>query len=277
MPDFNTPPFILAAVKRLYPDMPDLVGTDAWASLQPQVDSYIGTLEAQPDAYLASTQLYGLLAQHEAARQRLSKELIIQETVANSITASMKQMGVTADDTLLASILGSMTWDVEPETVPSAEEREQTKGITLKDGGVSGGISIKFKNLDLDLGKMMMLGAGFFVAGQDMLDKPSPFMLAGGVLVLVGTLLSEMTVKIEQQDATVFWSFIVATNNQTNDRQATSDAIFTTTNAERTLRGLPELTHQQFDHSLYKLVELGSIARVDANTYRIVEKFKVKN
>jgi len=57
MPDFNTPPFVLAAVKRLYPDMPDLVGADAWASLQPQIDSYIGTLEVQPDAYLASTQL----------------------------------------------------------------------------------------------------------------------------------------------------------------------------------------------------------------------------
>lgn len=272
----NAPHSVLAAVQRIYDVLPNLVGTD-WSSIQPQVDAHIATLQTQPDAYLASAQLFGLLARYEPARLRLSEELIVQQTVAANLSGPLAEIKLSMDDTLLAVMMSGFVWEVDSSTVPPLDESLKTvRAIAMKDGGADGAKSIKFKNLDLDLGKMMTVGAGFFLAGQDMLDKPTPFMIAGGILVLVGTLLSEMTVKIEQQEATVFWGFIVATNEHPKDRQASVDAIFTTTNAERRKRGLPDLTDEQLKHSLYKLEQLGSVERVEGDRYRIIEKFKVK-
>lgn len=271
----QAPQFILVAVQRLYDTLPALVGAD-WPTIQPQVDAHIATLQKQPGDILASTQLFGLLARYEAARQRLSQELIVQQAVAANINQPLEQMQAAADETLLAAIMSGFTWDVDHETIPSPGDEASTRAITLKDGGVNGGHSIKFRNLDLNLGQMMSVGAGFLLAGQDMLDQPTPFMLAGGVLVMVGTLLGEMTVKIEQQEATVFWGCIVATNDRPDAREASTETIFATTNAERHKRGLTDLTDEQFKHSLYQLEQLGSIARVDGDTYRIVERFTVK-
>jgi len=210
-------------------------------------------------------------------RQRLSDELTIQAVVAANVTSSIMEMQFVLDDSGMAAMMSGLTWEVDADTIPRKEESEEgTRAITLKDGGAAGAKSVKFKNLDIDLGKTLTIGAGFLLASQDMLDKLTPFAVAGGILVMVGTLLGEMTVKIEQQEATVFWGFIVATNDRPKDRQVTTEAIFSTTNAERRKRGLPELSDEQLKHSLYKLEQLGSIARVDSDIYRIIEHFKVK-
>lgn len=272
----NAPQFILTAVLRIYDDLPVLVGVD-WATIQPQVDAHIAALKAQPDAFLESTQLFGLLAGYEPARQRLSDELTIQAIVAANVISPLTKMQFALDDAVMAAMMSGLVWDVDATTIPTTDDSEkETRAITMKDGGAAGAKSIKFKNLDLDLGKMLTIGAGFLLAGQDMLDKVTPFAVAGGILVMVGTLLGEMTIKIEQQEATVFWGFLVATNEHPKDRQATTGAIFTTTNVERHKRGLLELTGEQFKHSLYKLEQLGSIVRVDGDTYCIVERFTVK-
>lgn len=272
----NAPRFIRSAVTRIHDELPDLVGAD-WATIQPQVDAHLTALQVQPDDYRESAGLVGLLARYEAARLRLDQELTVQEIVAANITPAMADMQYATDEAVMAALMAGLAWEVDPATVPSPEERDRTaRGITLKDGGAAGGRSIKFRNLDLDLGQMLTVGAGFLLAGHDMLDKPTPFMVAGGILVMVGTLLNEMTVRIEQQEATVFWGFIVATNSHPQDRQASADAVFATTNTERTRRGLPALTDEQFRHSLYKLQQLGSIERLESDHFRMVEKFKVK-
>jgi hypothetical protein len=268
--DFNSPIFVLTAVKRIYDVLPELIGAD-WETVKPQVDTYIRALEAKNDDFLSYTLLFGLLAQYEAARQRLTEELIVQSTIAGNLD------NPELDEKMLAIIMGGLTWDVDSETVPSAEESQRTtRSMTLKDGGADGAKLLKFKNLDLDLGKMLTIGAGFFMTANEMLDKQTPFIIAGGILLMVGTLLSQMTVKIEQQEATVFWGLIVTTNKTTNDRKASTEQIFRMTNVERQKRGLPDLSDEQFKHSLYKLEQLGSIVRVDEDSYRIIESFRVK-
>jgi hypothetical protein len=74
----------------------------------------------------------------------------------------------------------------------------------------------------------------------------------------------------------VFWGMIQATGTM-RGAGLMEQTILTTTNTERTKRGLPELTPEQVKHSLFKLEQLGSIARMEGDTYRLVEQFKVKS
>lgn len=270
----NAPRFILIAVKRIYPMLPTLIG-EPWPQIAPQVDRYLQALEQNAEDYRASTQLFGLLAGHESARQRLNVELTMQQIIADNVDAPLATMQLHADEPLLAAMLSVVSWDVDVAPAPSAEEATKAlRSITLKEGGVDGGRSIKFKNLEIDITKMMTMGGGFMLAGQNMLDKLTPFMLAGGVLVMVGTLLSEMTVKIEQQETTVFWGMIQATGTM-RGAGLREQTIFEVTNAERAKYGLDALTEQQVRASLVKLKQLNSIA-LSGDTYRIIEKFKVK-
>lgn len=82
----KAPYFVLTAAMRLYPRLPQLVGAD-WPNVQPQIDAYIAALQANPEAYLESTQLLGLLARYEAARQAFTAEMKVQETVTHNLTA----------------------------------------------------------------------------------------------------------------------------------------------------------------------------------------------
>lgn len=273
----SAPEIVLRSVRRIYDRLPALVGAD-WSTIQPEIDKLIRELETQPDADRTSIQLRALLWPYKAAHQALTdaiNETIVQATITQNIAQPLAEMDLSADDDLLAALYAGMSWEVDPETVPDIDDDLRTRAITMKDGGASGGRSVKFRNLDIDLSKMMTMSAGFFMTGDSILDKPKPFVIAAGVLMIVGTLLSEMTVKIEQQEATVFWGFITATNDTPKNRQATAKTIFSTTNAERHKRSLPELSDEQFRHSLYKLEQLGSIEKT-GDTYRIIERFRIK-
>jgi hypothetical protein len=267
----NTPPFVLVAVRRIYDRLPALVGEN-WPQIVGQVDSHLQALETHPDNYLASTQLFGLLAQYEPARQRLSEELIVQEIFGDHIKSGLADKHLSGDDSLLVAILSVLSWQVDSATVPSAAEMDSMRvmrGIILKAGGVDGAKSVKFQNFDIDLAKLAGVSAGFMLAGQE----PKPFVIAAGILIAISTLLSEMTLQIEQQEATVFWGMIQAIGTMTGAglHEPTITAV---TNTERAKRGLDALTEQQVRASLVKLEQLKSIQK-SGNTYRIVESFKV--
>jgi hypothetical protein len=271
--DPNAPQFILTAVQRIYDALPALIGED-WSTIQPQVDAHIITLQNQPDAYLASTQIFGLLARYEAARQRLSQELIVQQVVVANLNQSLEQMQYTADESVLAAVMSGISWEVDPETIPADGEEASTRSITMEEGGVDGGRSIKFRNLDLDMGKMMLNVGNLGLLVHGAIDKPIPFVMAASALVIVGTLLTETTEEIEQQEATVFWGMIQAIGTmhgaglyETTIREATND--------ERAKYGMGALTEGQIHTSLVKLVSLKSVAQT-GDVYRIVEKFKAK-
>jgi hypothetical protein len=270
----NAPQFILSAVTRIYDDLPTLVGTD-WATIQPQVDAHLAALRAKPDAVRESATLFGLLARYEPARLRLDQELTLQKIIATNISPVLADMQFSANDAVLAAVMTGLSWEVDPATVPTTDEQDYaSRAITLKDGGVAGGKSIKFQNLDLDLGKMMTVGGGFLLGAETMLDKLTPLAVAGGILVMIGTLLGEMTVKIEQQEATVFWGMIQATGTMRGAGMHAAN-ICEVTNTERAKYGLDALSEAQVRTSLTKLVQMQSIAQT-GDAYRIIETFKVK-
>lgn len=270
----HAPHFVLAAVTRIYADLPLLVGAD-WPTIQPQVDAHIATLQSQPEAHLASTQLFGLLARYEPARQRLAAEIKIQETITYNLTQPLTDLNLALDDHLLAAMYTALRWEIDPATVPAPNEDVRTRAITMKDGGVAGGRSIKFRNLDLNLVKMMLNVGNLGLAVHSATEKPMPFVVAASILVMVGTLLNEMSVKIEQQEATVFWGMIRAAGTMTG-AGLHEETIREATNAEREKYGLDALTEAQVRASLSKLVGLKSVEQ-SGSTYRIIERYSVKS
>ncbi len=273
----NAPHFVLAAVKRLYAVLPDLVGETAWNEIQDQVDAYIAALETKPNEYLVSTQLVGLLAQYESARQRLAAEIKVQEVISRNIAAQMQVIAQalgfdpTTTDGLSAAAYAHLEWEVDPATIPAPGE-DANRSITMTEGGVGGAKSVKFKNMRLDLGDFSKIAAGFVTTGFDILDKPHPLLIAAGVLLTIHALHDTMKIDLSEQEASVFWGMI-----HSGKLKPTKTEIMNATNAEREKYGLEPLKEAQVRHSLVKLAQIKSIEQTGDSTYRIIENYTIKD
>lgn len=274
--NYNAPYFVLAAVKRIYGELPSLTGAEAWSSIQPQVDAHIKTLEAEPDAFLASTQLFGLLAQYEPARQRMADEINIQADLSQSLEKQLRQIAeelgfdtrITAG--LTAAALANLAWEADPETIPSAEELQRSR-LKLEQGGVGGATSVSFKNMRLSKWDFATVAAGFVTTGFDMANTPHPIFIAGCIVLVARMLRDKMTLHLSEQDASVFWGMIRAGEQGELDKTA----IMATTNAEREKYRLDPLSENQLERSLETLEKIKSIEKV-GDVYRIIERFKIE-
>ncbi|MBZ0284470.1 MAG: hypothetical protein K8L97_27265 [Anaerolineae bacterium] len=283
-PNPNAPHFVLAAVTRIYPHLSSLIGTENWNTIQPEIDAYIRELEAQPNADLANTQLFGLLARYESARLRMAQELKVQEVITAIISPQMEQFAIslgidpTSIDGLIAAAYAHMMWEVDPATIPAPEEDVRLKGITLRDGGI-GGASVKFKKLQLDLGGGANLAAGFIATAVGIIAAPTvplalPLLVVAGVLSTIGSLHNATKLELSEQEASVFWGMICAIGEM-KGAGLYEATIVAATNAEREKYGLEPLKDAQMRHSLTKLERIKCIEKLD-NTYRIIEPFTIK-
>lgn len=269
-PNPNAPYFVLAAAKRIYPDLPSLIGTENWNAIQPEIVAYIRELETQPNAYLATTQLFGLLAKYEPARLRMAQELKVQEVITAIITPQMEQIAESlgsepiAIDGLMAVAYTHMTWEVDPTTIPAPEEDVRLKGITLRDGGV-GGASVKFKKLQIDLGDFFKLSAGVIAAAIGIIAAPAipavlPLSVVYAVLLTIGSLHDATKLDLSEQEASVFWGMVCAIGEM-KGAGLYEATILAATNAEREKYGLELLKEAQVHHSLIKLERIKCIER----------------
>lgn len=281
----NAPHFILAAVKRIYVDLPLLIGANSWVVIQPQINSLITSLEAHPNAYLASTQLFGLLATYEPARQRIAQELKIQEIIAENISEPMHRISYSLDinpefiDGLTAAALSHIKWWIDPTTFPPEDEDLHNRGFILKDGGV-GGATVTFKEMQINPGDFSKLAAGFITTGVGIIAAPSvplamPLLVAAGILSTVSALYDTMKTELSEQDASVFWGMIQATGEMRGSGLYES-TIIATTNTEREKFGLEILKEVMVRNSLIKLERIKSIEKTGAS-YRIIEKYTLKD
>lgn len=88
--DPYAPEFILAAIKRIYPELPILIGKENWGAIGPTIHEHISEIEnaEKPEhRILPSTKLFGCIEQYEPARKRLISELKIQEIISENISA----------------------------------------------------------------------------------------------------------------------------------------------------------------------------------------------
>jgi predicted anti-sigma-YlaC factor YlaD len=271
----NAPHFILAAVTRIYSELPDLIGDD-WPTIQPQVDQHIAALKADPNNYAAMGQLSSLFWSYEAAQQRFKAELKVQEIIQQNIHDGMTQIATDLGfdpatvDGLTAAGFANLHWAFDANTVPSVDDT-QTRGITMTAGGVEGGQSVKFTNMHLDVGTFSEIAAGFVTTGFDILDKPHPLLIAAGVLLTVRALHNAMKTELSEQEASVFWSM-----TQAEEKELTEETIWHSTNREREKYGLPPLEAVQVRQSLTRLETINSIAR-DGDTYTVIEKYTIKD
>ncbi|MBL8160547.1 MAG: hypothetical protein JNJ61_01070 [Anaerolineae bacterium] len=284
--DPNAPHFVLAAVTRIYADLPALVGAD-WPQVQPQVDTYMMQLRAQPNQYLPMSQLLGLLAHYEPARQRMAAELDAQEQIGKEIIDSVAQMAremkldPAAAEGLLAAAFARMNWQMQPNDERELDDlKAQRYGVKLSDGGADGATITGLSNIQLDLGDLSSIAGGFISAGVGFAAAPIapqllPFAVLGTALATVSTIYKAMKVTISVQEATVFWGIIQGTQGVPG-AGLYPDSILSYTNAERTQRGLAPLTAPQVNYSLERLYSLGCLART-GESYRIDQNYTVKD
>jgi hypothetical protein len=271
----NAPHFILAVIQRIYPDLPDLVGAD-WATIKPQVDAHIAKLEATPDAYLASMQLVGLLAEYELANQRFAVEIKIQEVIGQNIAKPIadiaKSLGLAPETIagLYAAAFSRLAWEVDPDTIPAPDDMV-TRDITLNEGGIGRATSVKFKNMRVTRWDFATIAAGFVATGFDITNTPHPLFIAACIILTAGALRDTLNVSLSEQEASVFWGMI-----QAGKLNLTEADVLLATNKEREQYGLAALNAIQVQHSLTKLEKVKSIEK-SGDKYRIIEGYEIKD
>lgn len=277
----NSPFNVLAAVQRVHSQLSSLVSKDDWDKISGTVKLKMERLRESTstiEQLMLSVELMELLAPYPLARERLSVEIEIQaalqEQISSGIGEIAKKIGFDTSITEVAmtATYCSLLWSFDSEDVPPLEELQQRQ-INILEGGVSGGQSVKFRNLHLNLGEMSEIAASAILAGFSIADKPHWLIITASALLTIRAIQKAKTVKIDEQEASVFWGFIQALRD---NARADDSTVNKRTNEERQRYGLSPLSQTQFQHSVKELETLGSIELVEGN-WHIIEDYKIDN
>lgn len=282
MSDLYSDFYVLSAMTRLEPELPELLG-ESWNEMQTAIetdlDALRGSSNVEEQAKLAE-HLVDTVDGFSNTRKRLNVELNLQELIKQylqeelqSLSAQLGTDSIQLQASLSATIY-SLRWSVDPEDIPPIEEMV-TRRVTVKPGGIGGAQSIKFRNLNLDFGEMSLIAGGAFLAGHEILKEPNGFIIAASVLMTISAVYKAATVKIEEQDAIVFWSFIQARGK---DNTATTSAIVASTKQECVKYHREPLSDAVIHRALINLEALKSVVRLDGkpNVWKLIEQFKIK-
>jgi hypothetical protein len=156
------------------------------------------------------------------------------------------------------------------EAMPSLNLRV----VKITPGAIAKTTSIKVGNIDFDFGEFGTMVATIVLLGRDLLNDPNPFWLAAGVVLIASTLYKASTKEIAQPEATVFWGFIQAADN---NRFSTEAAIRNHTNFERNKLGLTPLTKRQIESALLQLKSIHCVIPIDGHPdmWQIIEKYQI--
>jgi hypothetical protein len=257
-------------LNNLEPKLPALVGGSDWNNSGQQITQLIRELHQAEDNDIQEALLYQLVG--------------ILENYPNAFRAGKYEYNVPTwrdvyDETTFQKDVSTI---LPTHIIQSALEQsynatalvfvpgEVNRGITLTPG--ESGKSVKFSNFRIDIGEMAEIAGGAFLAGHEAIKEPHPLILAAGLLLTVRALLKAMTVEINEQDTSVFWGFVQASDKE---KIATTAAIFSKTKSERERFGLKPLTENQFKGSLEKLKQLKAIENVGDDKWRIIEDFYI--
>ena len=279
MSDLYSDPNVLAAMLRLEPELPALFG-EVWNDVQPQIAADLKALHQSQNVeqqQAVAERLIDQMSRFPNTQQRLKSELHIQETVKTDIGTALgglhHQLGMdesTFQSSLDAMIFG-LHWSLDPDDLPAVDEMT-TRAIRMKPGAVGGGKSIKFSNLNLDLGELCSIASS---VGTVLVGTTNGLLIAAGLLGVIATLIKASTVSVNEQDASVFWGFI-QTRDMT-DSSATEADIIASTNRERARYNRTQLKDADILASLTNLEALKSIApEGHQGRWKLIESFKIK-
>ncbi len=271
------------ATLRIYDELPPLLADD-WGKHQPTLDAALQQIRTADDAEamaLPAFRIKETLQPYPNAYQRLLDEMHLQATVHQKIVDPLQaSLGLSAEDAAHMALLAltAFNWTAEPDTIPKNLEEVRSRTVTTSTGGKGGGKSVKFKNFSLNADGLLKFGAEFSMMGLDAVGSPSPIVMTASILLTLWTLRAEVTAKLTEQEASVFYGIAVACAHK-SPRWATKARIHEATNAERHKVGLKPLDETQLEYSLQRLVELQSIQRVDGkdDTYEMIENLRMED
>lgn len=267
-----TPEELTLILQQLEPELPVLVGEEGWAKIGPAwVDKLNGLRTSQEpvERMRLAAELRTMLAPYALARQQLQ--------IATGGVNLYKQLLMQVADWLEKN--GGDQDQVEQLRAAAAlhAQTAQTRHIILQGVGQKAK-NIKWANLEFDFGEATTTAAGALAAISDIADPERNYwLMAAGVLVIIGSLLKTLTKEISAQDAAVFWGMVQA-QVQLPSRKVDTAKVVEYTNQERAKVYLEPLDELQVRHSLHNLVALGSVEKADGSheIWRVVESYTSK-
>ncbi len=211
-----------------------------------------------------SADLVALISPFALARERLFLSLQAART-GHSILTGLAS---------IASRLGSEPEKVELLTRFEGPTNASSRIISQKNGS-TGAQSIKLRNLRFDFGEFSALVAGILALVNDAFLEKKGLLAAAGILLAARSIYNAMTVEIAELEASVFFGFIQASDEE---RVASETAIRAYTNIEREKIGLPRLTEQEVKSALHRLARIKSVERLRGTPggWRIIEKYHMR-
>ncbi|KAB2903605.1 MAG: hypothetical protein F9K27_12410 [Anaerolineae bacterium] len=276
---------IYVAAKRIANELPNIVGKKNWSKFNQNFSNLITQFDnAQNDLERASQAeaIEDLFLDYDSADRRLTQEIYIISDLADQNDAKLQaiatEIGIDSTSVRLTFLfsLQAMDWSVDEATLPDISNMD--RHINTPQGGRGGAKSVKLRNFKyetatlLEIGGRALLGAGAFMAA------PHIYILVGGALIMAMPLSKSITRDINEQDASVFWGFIVACSHK-NPQIATKERVQEVIKEQRRKFGLAELSENQIDASIRALKDLGAIAPIPgkADTWQIVERFSIQS
>lgn len=267
-----SPEELALILQQLEPELPVLVGEDAWAEISPawtdKLDQLRTSQELVEKMRLAA-ELRTMLAPYALVRQQLQ--------IATGGVGQYQQLLMQVADWVEKN--GGDQNQVSQLRAAAAlhSQTAQTRHIVLQGVGQNAK-SIKWANLEFDFGEATTTVAGALAAISDIADPERNYwLMTAGILVIIGSLLKTLTKEISAQDAAVFWG-IVQAQVQLPSRKVDTAKVVGYTNQERAKVHLEPLSELQVRHSLHNLVAMGSVKEMDGNgeTWRVVESYTIK-
>jgi|LGOV01.1.fsa_nt_gb hypothetical protein len=278
-----TPETILAALTSLEEELPPLVGLKSWKSIEKEFQAHMHRLQHSSDPVdreISASELVNIVAPYDDARERLREEIYLQhiravlrDTMEKELPPIAAAIGV--DDKVITPSADVALQSMVTEPAKSGAPKDGVRLIKIKTCGIGGGKTIKIRNLHLDLGVLIDLGAGVTMTVSKIVGQPHPIIIVAGVLLTIRSLMKAMTVSLSEQEASVFWGLIGAQNASI---RADKTAIRKHTNSERTQYGLSALNENQVTEALKRLQALKcvKVSVQKPETWRIVENYTIE-
>ena len=280
MSSVMNPDNILGAFAVLESELPLLTGKD-WQAVEKKLrilKLQIRESKNPGERDRLASKIVDLILPYKLARNRFNEGIclqhirsVLQDTLENDLPEFARTMGADKK-TVKASA------DVALKLL-AAESTSSGAGVRLvkiKPGGIEGGKTIKTRNLHLELGVLIDLGAGATMTVSKIVGQPHPIIIIAGILLTIRALSKAMTFPISEREASVFWGLI-----QTQRVSACADkpAITTHTNNERTKYGLCALGENQVTDALKRLQALKCVelSEQKPDTWLIVENYEIEH
>lgn len=266
---------ILIALAHLEDELPTLVGEEQWNVIESTFQAQVTQLQQTSDAAQRerlSQELLDMLASSEAASERLKHKVwsvrvlrqLMEEALVSEMGFDPTEIGDNVDFALLT---------MSPEL--SIKDEVPQRHIIMPIGGVGGAVSISWRHIQRNVGKTAEFAAATVMTGSDIASNPHPLIMTAGMLLAIRSLYNAVTVKISETEASVFWGFILARNEQ---NIATEAQIIKETNYQREKREFEALAPKQVRRALYNLRSMKSVEKVagQPKMWKMIENFNIR-